>query len=198
MTPPEAKSIAPNAPVEHALAKVAAPPRAWALRLLGPIAAVCLFGMMSLTFVGVVARYFFNAPIAGNEEVQSFMLGFIIFSGVPLVTYHQRHIAVRSFAALLKGRALFTQRVFVLGLTGFGFGFMGYILFLQAIELQEEGSLSTFLNIPEAPFTYIYATLMTSAAVVAFALLVAFLRGKQLAEAYERTDIAEIDLTSPD
>ena len=177
------------------LARIAAPPHAWALKLLGPIAAICLFGMMALTFVGVVARYFFNRPIAGGEEIQSFLLGFIIFGGVPLVTYHQRHIAVRSFAALLKGRALFVQRVFVLGLTGFGFAFIGYILLQQALQLQEEGTLSTFLNVPEAPFAYIFAGLITAAGIVAFALLAALLRGEQLAEAYERTDI---DIASPD
>jgi TRAP-type C4-dicarboxylate transport system permease small subunit len=177
------------------LARIAAPPRAWALRLLGPIAAVCLFGMMALTFIGVVARYFFNRPIAGGEEIQSFLLGFIIFGGIPLVTYHQRHIAVRSFAALLKGRALFVQRVFVLGLTGFGFAFMGYLLYLQGAQLQEEGTRSTFLNLPEAPFAYIFAGLITAAGIVAFALLIALLRGQQLAEAYERTDI---DIASPD
>jgi TRAP-type C4-dicarboxylate transport system permease small subunit len=182
------------------LARIAAPPRGpfgsgWALRLLGPIAAICLFGMMMLTFVGVVARYFFNRPIAGAEEIQSFLLGFIIFAGIPLVTYHQRHIAVRSFAALLKGPAAFAQRAFVLALTGFGFGFMAYLLFLQAAQLDEEGTLSTFLQIPEAPFTYVYAALMAAAGIVAFVLLVALLRGEQLAEAYERTDI---DIASPD
>ncbi len=185
-------------PVEAELARIAAPPRAWALRLLGPIAAICLFSMMALTFIGVVARYFFNRPIAGAEEIQAFLLGFIIFAGIPLVTYHQRHIAVRAFAALLKGRALFAQRAFVLALTGFGFAFIAYLLFLQAAELHEEGSLSTFLQIPEAPFAFLYAALMTAAAIVAFALLVRFLRGQHLAEAYERTDIAEIDITSPD
>jgi TRAP-type C4-dicarboxylate transport system permease small subunit len=180
-------------PIHPEPVQIVVPPKAWALRLLGPIAAVCLFGMMALVFVGVVARYFFNAPIAGDEEVQSFLLGFIIFSGIPLVTYHQRHIAVRSFAALLKGRALFTQRLFVLALTSSGFGFMAFILYLQADQLQEEGTLSTFLQIPEAPFTYIFAALMAAASIVAFALMIAFLSGKQLAEAYERTDI-----TSPD
>jgi TRAP-type C4-dicarboxylate transport system permease small subunit len=180
-------------PVEAELARIAAPPRAWALRLLGPIAAVCLFSMMALTFIGVVARYFFNRPIAGAEEIQAFLLGFIIFSGIPLVTYHQRHIAVRAFAVLLKGRALFAQRAFVLALTGFGFAFIAYLLFLQAAELQEEGSLSTFLQIPEAPFAFLYAALMTAAAIVAFALLVAFLRGQQLAEAYAPTDIVSPD-----
>src|SRR5690348_10576888 len=94
------------------LSPLAAPPReppeyAWALRFLGPIAAICLFAMMALTFINVVARYFFDSPIAGGEEIEAFLLGFIIFSSIPLVTYHQRHIAVRSFAALLKGRALF-------------------------------------------------------------------------------------------
>jgi TRAP-type C4-dicarboxylate transport system permease small subunit len=165
----------------------AAPPRAWALRLLGPVAAICLFAMMTLTFVGVIARYFFNRPIAGDAEVQSFLLGFIIFSGIPLVTYRQRHIAVRSFAALLKGRALFVQRVFVLAMTGLGFAFMSYLLLLQALQLQEEGSLSTFLDIPEAPFTYIFAGLMGVAALVAFALLVALLRGRELPPSYEST-----------
>ncbi|HWE73885.1 MAG TPA: TRAP transporter small permease [Stellaceae bacterium] len=174
---------------------MAAAPRALALRLLGPLAAVCLFSMMALTFVGVVARYFFNAPIAGVEEIQAFLLGFIIFSGVPLVTYHQRHIAVRAFAAMLKGRALFAQRVFVLAMTGFGFAFMGYLLYLQGDQLQEEGTLSTFLQIPEAPFAFIFAALMEVAAIVAFALLIALLRGQRLAEAYEPTDI---DMTSPD
>jgi len=177
------------------LARIAAPPRVWALRLLAPIAAVCLFGMMALTFIGVVARYFFNRPIAGAEEIQAFLLGFIIFGGIPLVTYHQRHIAVRSFAALLKGPALLVQRMFVLGLTGFGFAFMGYLLYLQGAQLQEEGTRSTFLNLPEAPFAYIFAGLITAAGIVAFALLIALLRGQQLAEAYERTDI---DIASPD
>lgn len=184
-----------NDEITEELARIAAPPRSWALRLLGPIAAVCLFGMMALTFIGVVARYFFNRPIAGGEELQSFLLGFIIFGGIPLVTYHQRHIAVRAFAAMLKGRALFVQHAFVLALTGFGFAFIGYLLFLQGEQLAEEGTLSTFLQVPEAPFAFIFAALMEVAALVAFGLLVALLRGVQLAEAYERTDI---DIASPD
>jgi len=160
----------------------------WALRLFGPIAATCLFAMMALTAVGVVARYFFNRPIAGAEEIQAFLLGFIIFAGIPLVTYHQRHIAVRAFAALLKGRALFAQRIFVLALTAFGFAFMAYIILLQAIELQEEGTLSTYLDVPEAPLTYAYAALMAVAALVAFALLFGLLRGRAAAEPYSSTD----------
>ena len=161
------------------------PRSSWWLRLFGPIAAVCLFGMMALTSIGVVARYFFNRPIAGVEEMQAFLLGFIIFSGIPLVTYHQRHIAVRAFASMLKGGALYIQRLFVLAATGLGFAFMGYLILLQAIELQEEGTLSTYLDVPEAPFTYAFAALMGVAALIAFAKLPAAWRGEDADSAAE-------------
>lgn len=169
------------------------PPRSsWWLRLFGPIAGICLFGMMALTFAGVVARYFLNAPIAGDSEMQSFLLGFIIFAALPLVTDMQRHIAVRSFAALLKGRALFVQRAFVLAMTGLGLGFIGYLILLQALQLQAEGTLSTYLDIPEAPFTYIFAALSGIAALVAFVRLYRLLSGRDTGD--QATDIGAAGL----
>ena len=160
----------------------APPPRSWWLRLFGPIAALCLFCMMALTFAAVVARYFLNAPIPGDSEIAAFLLGFIIFAALPLVTDAQRHIAVRSFAALLKGRALFLQRAVVLAMTGLGLVFIGYLILLQAIELQEEGTLSTYLDIPEAPFTYLFAALATIAGIIAFWRLYLLLSGREHAE----------------
>lgn len=160
------------------LAQPPAPRPSWWLRLFGPIAGLCLFGMMALTFVAVIARYFLNAPIPGDSEMQAFLLGFIIFAALPIVTDMQRHIAVRSFAALLTGRALFVQRAFVLAMTGLGLGFMGYLILLQAFQLQEEGTLSTYLDIPEAPFTYVFAALSGIAALVAFVRLYLLLSGR--------------------
>ncbi len=170
-----------------------APPQAWPVRLLGTVAALCLFGMMALTFCGVVARYFLNMPIPGDSELQAFLLGFIIFTALPLVTRRERHIAVRSFASLLKGRALFLQRVFVLAATALGFAFMGYLILLQAQELQEEGTLSTYLDIPEAPFTYGFAALTAIAALVAGERLVALLRGKN-----EAANAADAETAGPE
>ncbi len=131
------------------------------------IAAICLFGMMALTFVSVISRYFFDWPVPGDSELQSFMLGFIIFASIPLVTRAQRHIAVRAFAALLTGRALFAQRAFVLLGTAAGLGFMGYFIFLQAEFLWEENIKSNYLNIPEAPFIYVFTCLMAIGVYVA-------------------------------
>src|SRR5579863_9577699 len=145
------------------------PPKANALpeRLLGAIAAVCLFAMMALTFATVIARYFLDRPIAGDSELQAFLLGLIIFAALPLVTRAQRHIAVRALASLLKGRALILQHGFVLGATVAGLAFIAYLIFLQGETLRAEGIRTSYLDLPEAPFAYVFAALVLSAALMA-------------------------------
>ena len=155
-------------------------------KLLGLIAAFCLFAMMALTFATVIARYFLNRPIAGDSELQALLLGLIIFSALPLVTRAERHIAVRSFAAMLKGRALAIQRGFVAALTSLGFGFIAYLIFLQAESLREEGTRTNYLNLPEAPFAYVFALLALIAALIAAAIFLRLFRpveGRHLAHA---------------
>jgi TRAP-type C4-dicarboxylate transport system permease small subunit len=146
-------------------------------RVLGAIAALCLFSMMALTFATVIARYFLDSPIAGDSEIQGFLLGLIIFSGLPLVTRRQRHIAVHAFAMMLKGRLRAAQRIFVLSLTGVGFAFIAYLIFLQGETLSSEGITTNYLNIPEAPFAYAFAGLTLVAALMAGELLYRRLRG---------------------
>jgi len=142
-------------------------PRSLAERLLGPIAALFLFAMMALTFISVIARYFLNRPIAGDSELQGLFLGLIIFSALPLVTRAQRHIAVHSFAAMLKGRALLLQRVLVLIATAAGLGFIAFLLFLQGQSLVENLARTNYLDIPEGPFAYLFAALSLVAALAA-------------------------------
>jgi len=133
--------------------------------------------MMALTFAGVVARYFLDRPIAGDGEIQAFLLGLVIFSALPLVTRAQRHIAVRAFAAMLRGRALFAQRIFVLAATSAGFAFIGYFLLVQAETLGEEHITTNYLDIPEAPFAYLFTAFTWAAALAALGRLVALWRG---------------------
>jgi len=178
---------------ESGMAEGEAPHRRSRLEIvLGPIAAFCLFCMMALTFATVIARYFLNSPIAGDSEVQAFLLGLIIFSALPLVTYRQRHIAVHAFAMLLKGRARSLQRAFVLTLTSLGFAFIAYLIFLQGQTLRSEGITTNYLNIPEAPFAYAFAGLTLVAAFMAGELLYLHLRGLNSVE------FADKDETGPE
>lgn len=160
-----------------------APPGGW-LRVatergLAPVAAVCLFAMMALTFIEVVWRYFLNTPVTGGEEIQSFLLGFTVFAALPLVTGRERHIAVRALASLLKGRAALVQRALVHAGTALGLAFLGFLLFDQAQSLREGGTLTNFLDLPVAPAAYVFAVLAGIAAVMAIDRLVALLRGER-------------------
>ncbi len=162
-------------------------------RLLGPIVALSLFLMMALTFVGVFARYLFNHPIAGDAEIQAFLLGFTVFAAIPIVTRHQRHISIRSFAALLKGRALAIQRGFVLAATGIGFFALAYLLYIQADMLAEESDNTVYLHIPVAPFIYFFTLLLAIAGIVAFERLYAFCRGRDVEEILSEPELPSID-----
>lgn len=146
-------------------------------RVLASIAGLCLFAMMALTFVQVVWRYFLNTPVTGGEEIQSFLLGLIIFTALPLVTRRERHIAVRSLASLLRGRAVQVQHALVLAGTVVGLAFEGYLLFDQGQSMREEGTLTTFLDVPLAPAAYVLATLAWIAAAMSLERLVQALRG---------------------
>ena len=148
----------------------------FAQRGLGMIAAICLFAMMALTFATVIARYFLNRPIAGDSELQAFLLGLIVFSALPLVTHAQRHIAVRAFASLLKGAALRLQQAFVMGVTAAGFAFIAYLLLLQGATLGAEDIRTSYLEIAEAPFVFVFAALVFVAALAAGGLFYSALR----------------------
>lgn len=68
------------------------------LRLLRAITALCLFGMMALTFVDVVGRYLFSAPVYGAAEIIQVMLAVTVFSAMGLVSHRDQHIAVDLFS----------------------------------------------------------------------------------------------------
>lgn len=146
-------------------------------RLLAPVAATCIFLMMALTFVEVVWRYFLGSPITGGEEIKAFLLGFTIFTALPLVTLRQRHIAVRSLAGLLRGRVAAVQRVAVLIGAVVGFACIGLLLLDQALSMSEEGTLTNYLDLPEAPAVYLLAALAGLAALMALERLVIHLGG---------------------
>ncbi|MGH7089516.1 MAG: TRAP transporter small permease, partial [Stellaceae bacterium] len=133
--------------------------------------AFCLFLMMAITFAAVIGRYFLDRPITGGEEIKAFLLGFTVFAALPLVTAAERHIAVRSLANLLQGRALVVQRVIVRLGTAAGLGFIAWLLLGQATTLAASGTLTDFLDLPLAPPVFAFAGLTAAAALAALALL---------------------------
>ncbi len=72
----------------------------WLFFALKLIAAVMIFAMAALTFLDVIGRYVFAAPIQGTFEIVGLLLGVVTFSALPLVTHSRSHITVDLFEHL--------------------------------------------------------------------------------------------------
>jgi TRAP-type C4-dicarboxylate transport system permease small subunit len=133
---------------------------------LAAIAGGLLFAMMTLTFVDVVMRYFFNAPIKGGFEVTEMMMAVLIFAGLPLVSRKNEHVTIDAFdrffpAGLRRGLHVVIHLVCAATLVG-----MGWLLYRKAVGFAEIGDVTQTLKLPIAPFVYLMAALTLATAVV--------------------------------
>lgn len=77
---------------------------AWIERGLGLVVAPCMFAMMSLMFVDVVARKLLGSSVPGGVElIELLMLG-VVFAGLPIVSLKGEHIVLDLLDHLLPAR----------------------------------------------------------------------------------------------
>lgn len=135
-------------------------------RVLEMLAAALLFSMMILTFVDVVLRYVFNAPIRGSFEVSETMMAVLIFAGLPMVSRKGEHIAIDSVVRLASPMlrrlsALAVQLGCAAALVG-----MAWLLWLKASRFATAGDVTQTLKLPIAPVVQLMALLTLFTAVI--------------------------------
>jgi TRAP-type C4-dicarboxylate transport system permease small subunit len=139
--------------------------------LLGAIAGVLLFGMMTLTFVDVVLRYIFNAPLRGSFEITELMLVVLIFAALPLVSRREEHVVMDfldHFLPLGIYRALRALEHIVSAAVMTG---MGCLMWAKASKLAAYGDTTAILRIGLAPFVYAIALLIFTTALIHLGLV---------------------------
>lgn len=134
-------------------------PARWMVIGLTVAIAVLVFALMAVTFIDVVGRYFFDAPIPGTFEVVSFLLALLVFSGLPLVTRDERHITVTLMEGLFKGWGLWFQKVVVAMASAAVLGFIAERLWRTAGDMAEMETLLEYFDVPFAYFVYFMAIL---------------------------------------
>jgi TRAP-type C4-dicarboxylate transport system permease small subunit len=120
------------------------------LRPLAWLGAALVFAMMALTFVDVVGRYLFNAPVKGSAEATELMLAVIVFAGLPLAAAAREHIRIDLLEQVLSERAKRRQAAFGFGFAALVTAFVAWRLALRAAELGRLGDLSSHLGFPLA------------------------------------------------
>jgi TRAP-type transport system small permease protein len=125
-----------------------------------------LFCMMTLTFVDVILRYFFNAPLTGSFEVTELLMAVLIFCGLPLVSRRGGHVAIDTFERLFPGFVQGPLQRLVDLLCAAALGGMAWLLAGRAARFAAFGDVTQTLKIGIAPFVYLMAALTLATALV--------------------------------
>jgi TRAP-type C4-dicarboxylate transport system permease small subunit len=134
--------------------------------LLGAIAGVLLFGMMTLTFIDVLLRYLFNAPLQGSFEITELMLVVLIFAALPLVSRREEHVVMDFLDRFLPLRIYRALRAFEHIVSAAVMIGMGCLMWQKASKLAAYGDTSAILRIELAPFVYAIAVLIFITALI--------------------------------
>ena len=141
-------------------------------KILMACVAVVMFGMMSVTFIDVVGRYFFSAPIPGGFELIQFMLPLAMFGALPVITRAESHIVISVLTGVLKGNGAWIQRCCVLiGCIIVNVG-ITYLMWLQGSELAEAKQISGFLEWSYAPPAYLISLLSAVTVIILMLMLI--------------------------
>ena len=149
----------------------------WASRTLGAVCVITLFAMMWLTFADVWGRYLFQYPVPGGYELTQFMMGLLIFSGLPILCAQEGHVAIDVFDSFIPKKWLGPHRAVVNLISAGALGVLAWRMFVQAGELSRTNEVTMTLKIPHGPFALVLAALSAAACVACLAVFWAYARG---------------------
>ncbi len=131
----------------------------WLLPLVRLASAGLLFAMMILTFVDVVGRYVFTAPVFGAAEMIQFLLAMTIFAGLALVNASDDHISVDLFDRPLSRLFPRLRPVLIQLFSLIAMVIIAYQLTEFAIEAQQNDRITVVLEWPLAAVAFAIAGL---------------------------------------
>lgn len=121
--------------------------------------ALLLFIMMMLTFVDVIGRYIFTAPIFGAAEMIQFLLAMTIFGGLCLVNARDEHITVELFEPQIDRWIPTTRRLIVQVFSVVMMAVIAFQLYQFALDAERVGTKTVVLEWPFATVAFTVAGL---------------------------------------
>jgi len=130
------------------------------------IASVFLLFVTVMTFVDVVGRYAFNAPLTFGVELTRQAMGLIVLLGLALTTFYREHISVDLLPPLLPPSLQSVMRRFS-ALAGTIFlGLIAWNFWRKVFVQKSDGLMTQILELPVFPFTAIMAVGVTFSALL--------------------------------
>lgn len=154
-------------------------------RVVGVVASVLVFLLMLLTFVDVMGRYIFNAPLRGASEMTEILLALIIFMILPQVAVRGLHITIDLIGHLMADRLIMVLEIISAITSAAMFIVIGWQIWVVGDKARSYADITSTLEIPLAPIFYVLAVM---AFLIAFAFLInipKLLRGEKVGPASE-------------
>lgn len=126
-------------------------------RLLSAASGALLLALTLVTCIDVVARYWFNAPLAGAYELTEIFLASLVFLALPVTTGRSEHVEVDLLDAVAGGRITRAARPLTGLLVALVLAVFSWRLFLHGQRLAEDGAVSDSLSLPLAPVAFLAA-----------------------------------------
>lgn len=140
--------------------------------VLAGFACLVLLGVMAITFVDVVGRYFFNAPITFAVELIQLGMGLLVLFGLAITTLNRGHIAVDVIESLVPP-VVAKLLAAIAALCGLAFiALIAWRLWDRAFKFMDDGLATDVLFLPVWPVVMLMAFAASVAAFVALAQVI--------------------------
>jgi len=108
--------------------------------------------MMVVTFVSVIMRYIFNAPLLGNNEIVQLMAVSLVMLAMPFATQTEAHVRVDVLDAHIGRYGRFTGDLLARCLAGFVLASLLHRTWFKLLDTLTYGDATNMLRIPIWPF----------------------------------------------
>lgn len=116
------------------------------------LSGIALFFIAAFIFVDVFARYVFNKPIVGSQEIVELTIVIVLYLGLPFSTYNRAHVRVDALTSHFPPKV----RLVCLGVMDLLCMVLSAAiavqLFRQTGNIIDRGTASNILFIPHWPF----------------------------------------------
>lgn len=140
--------------------------------VLAAIACVALVCVMLVTFVDVIGRYFFSAPLTFAVELIQLGVGITVLCGLAVTTLDKGHIAV-DLAEQIVPRVVVRLLSAIAAVCGFVFiALVAWQLWNRAVDFRGQGLATDILFLPVWPVVMVMSVAAGLAALVALVQIV--------------------------
>ncbi len=127
-------------------------PVEWAVRVLTGLSILALALVLAVTFIGVIMRYVFSAPILGSNEIIQLASVALVMLAMPLATQQDIHIRVDVFDTHIGAIGRFAGDLLSRLVAGFILVILAWRSWAKMIDAAEFGDATNMLQIPLWPF----------------------------------------------